>query len=141
MKKYILILFSILMSLGCRCQVDNNRLLRTFVSDSDFCKYIIRCKSCDTIHIVDTIGYFTQDPQLWRNIVVTKEFITQAQRKNDTALFSRYACYNMFITGIVRNKNLYRISYFHKPSNGVGFIEYKLKKNKLMKVKFQYGQL
>jgi hypothetical protein len=134
----ILLAMSSLCSLG---QVDNNRLLRTFVSDSAFCKYIAPCKQCDTIFIVDTVEYFTQDPALWNKIKVTKKILNRDEMPHNYAGYRVWVCNNFFITKITQNKNIYRISYFHLPTNNVGFVEYHLKKNKLIKVKFQYGQL
>ncbi len=141
MKKSLLSILAIIASLGCVCQVDNNKLLRALMNDSDFCKHVIPCKKCDTIYVIDTLGYFTHDQYLMKNIVVTKKYIKGIYiPKNDSDLI-KWDCSNLFITKISQNKNYFRINYFHTPTNGIGYIEYQFKGDKLIKVKAQYGQL
>jgi hypothetical protein len=127
--------------LNCKSQIDNDKLLQAFVNDSDFCKYIIPCKKCDTIYIIDTLSYFKNTPDFCKKIVVTKEFIKRTQYPKNNVDLIRWSCGNLFITKITIKKNYYRIIYFHSPTNGLGFIEYRLRRKNLIKVKSHYGQL
>ena len=141
MKKTILFISTFLSLLNCKSQVSNSRILQALLNDSFFCRYVIRCKDCDTVHVVDTLDYFKNAPHLDSNIVITKEFIRGIRVPRSRADLLKWTCSNLFITKITRVKRRYRIEYFHTPTNGVGFIVFRWRAGRLIKVKSQFGQL
>ena len=144
MKNLIGFVTIILFSVTCKGQVDNNKLLETFLNDSDFCTHIIpSCKKCQTINIVDTLNYFKKDVKIGSNskIIITKEFNKKHPFPQNNGELLKWNCSNLFITQIQRGKNYIQINYFHSPTNGTGYIKYRIHGMKLIKVKWQFGQI
>jgi len=140
MKKPTLFVVSFLTLISCQGQISNSKILQALLSDSEFCRHVIPCKECDTIYVVDTLGYFTNTSDVDNKIVFTKKYIRRFRsRPNQTSLIE-WTCSNLFIDKITRAKNRYRIDFFHTPTNGNGFIEFRLKKGELVKTKSQFGQ-
>ena len=124
-------------------QNENTSLLKTFINDSSFCKYVLAsCSNCDTIVVIDTLNYFS-DQVIYANsikIVIKKKYSDRTDFPKNVDEIKKWPCMNLIITQIIRKRNRYRISYSHSPSNGIGFIEYQLRNKKFLRVDSQFGQ-
>lgn len=140
MRTLVLPVILVLSAFNARGQ-NNNKLLEAFINDSAFCKYVMTCNQCDTIYIVDTAHYFDQNVEMpgKKKVIITTNFTTKPQFPWNRTEYQEWLCKSFFITDLKRRKKFYRLTYFHPPTNEQGFIEYKFKKGRWSKGKYQFG--
>jgi len=134
---FLVIVFKLACILNAQSQVTNNDVLEVFLNDSAFGKFVVPgfYKHCDTIYIVDTLNQFSDKHpvKFYKSVVIERTY-------NKKPPLTKWYCYNLITTlKFVRNK-IYILNYFHEPSNSAGFVKYKLRSDKLIMIKHQYGQ-
>lgn len=140
MKAAVLVLI-VFASQLVKAQVSNNEVLIAFVKDPEVCKNIPLCSECDTIFIVDTLNLFNLPYDRENRIYISSKYLEGTPRLQNTNELIKWRCHNLFINGIERTRKKYKIYYYHSATNGVGYVEFELKKKKFVKTRCQFGQL
>lgn len=137
----ISILFS-LFWLNGMSQTSDRDILAKFVTSNDFCKYILPCDKCNTIVLVDTAGFFKVDLFFvsGQSIAIKRGDYPKDQLPltKESALFR--SCSSLLITNYWRERRKILIQYFHYPTNGVGWISFRIRNKKFKQTGFSYGQ-
>jgi hypothetical protein len=112
-------------------QTVNDKVLKKFLNDTEFRQYVIPSgEQCDTIRLIDTLNFFTEKiivTSIGKIATVTDVFIRMDQLPQNSVELQNWKCSNLFVS-IKSDKNRrFIVNYFHEPTNGLGFVEFKSK--------------
>ena len=124
-------------TLVAKSQSINEKILEAFLNDTAFGNAVVPgfYNDCDSLHIIDTLNVFPDKFSIKFSKIVLIE--RQYSKKPP---FRKWYCNNLIVSIEGNKQQCYRLNYFHEPSSSAGFAIYKLKKGKLIKKKYQYGQ-
>lgn len=120
-------------------------VLNEFSKDSLFCN-IIPCGNgaCDTLLIIDTLDRFKLENLSFREISLERGMVVQFLQKwavpiFDTPYLVSHKC--KLYVHILKRKNTFKLFYFSKASNAPGYVEYRIVKGRLVRIKnVNWGQ-
>jgi hypothetical protein len=126
-------------------QTVNDQVLKKFLNDTEFGRYVIPSgELCDTIRLVDTLSYFTEKlivTSIGKVATVSDVFIRMDHLPQNSVELKNWTCSNLFVSIKSDKSKRFIISYFHEPTNGLGFVEFRKRRKDFVKVKAQFGQL
>ena len=143
MRQINISVFFVLFFLKVMSQPNDTELLKKFVTSEEFCKYILPCKKCNSIVLVDTAGFFNIDSfsVTGQTIAIKRTGYPKNQFPLTKVGLIARSCCSLLITNYLKAKRKIRIDYFHYPTNGLGWVSYRFRNKKLKQTGFSYGQL